>query len=407
MPNRFYIVDFCKHRMLSKIDKTVDLQTPFNNAANAIVGGASLGCNVPVSHTSGNTGFVLSRVNHNTGVRTSTLLSSVDSNLITNPGETAWMHGIRTSVLSGTVAYDYPVSAITRNYHVTIAGTEWMRDIGGIQLSPDLPSISRIRFGDQLGIKRTAIVGLNQEFLVQDKVKASHIHRHYAQVASIPTQSESLSLFYDLGVYNWPTENLTFVQEYQQRFIYDDGSSPTHATFAWDFAVRIWNTWPAIVGHSATTYTPANTNGPLQDRRYSLVQLDEITTPFYGGTIAGTFALPGPRPGAVLYGSIIPNGGPTAQLNINGVDQIGSFGSASMPSPQHTQWAAPLVSALPNTTYDSALLYPNDNINQWVFNIVTPQDTTTVTFTFAAVPVNGLNYEGIVYFHGSPFPFPA
>lgn len=407
MPNRFYVVDFCKHKTLSKIDKTVDLQPPFDNAANAIVGGASLGCNVPVSHKSRNTSSVLSRVNHNTGDFINTDLASADSNLITNPGETAWMQGIKTPVLTGSVSYDYPKARITTAYHVNIDGIEWMVDTNGIGLSPTLPSVPRIRFGSQLGFKRTTIVGSNQEFLSQNKVKALHHTKHYAQVASIPVESEPLGLVYDsgFGTYEWPVIPAgSLVQEIQR----NDGNISSPTFYYWAVVLRMWCSYPAIIGHGTTTFTPTSgseVNGPLQNRKYTIVSLDDITTPDYGGTIGGTFNLGPSRSGAVIYGGLHLQGNHQTEILVNGTDILPSFSPVTLPNPQKARTTSGVTLLDPDEQFNQMATFASRNIQQFhvqvrsPFNLLLgPFDTIDVgTISFFGASTPGLLYEAIMF----------
>lgn len=407
MAANLYLVDFCKHRRLTRVDRTIPLQAPFNQTQPPVVALTSLGCRPVLSSQSLANGHVLSRVRHDTGAITGTLLASSDSDSAFNPGESVWVVGVPTEVLTGSASAAFPVPLLEREYLASLAFPPtvlWSQDIfpgTGIAGNPGLPSIQRAEFGGDVGLLRTCVVANDQDFLVQNNVRALHRHRAYFRIASVGDDLTPLTLLGPAtagGPYRWPGAHSPSTVKQVSSFA---ASLPT---FAWDLKFRAWGAHPGRIGHGAITLSDPLTHGDL-DRKYSFFQIDDQVYPDFGGSVSGSVTLSPVRSGIHLYGKFINGSGPsteTIRLLVNGVDITDSFNSAPLPTSQFSG----VGFAFPDEEYDTVHINPAINIHQFVIEVSSPRHASfgfpepfpAGTLTFATSAVNGLLYEGTVRF---------
>lgn len=401
MAQHFYIFDYCRRRQLTAVSRTVELQSPFDTNEPSVVAGASLGCNVPVSHLPTSVGLVVSRINHNTGEPIIGFVPSADSEILNNPGQTAWLYGIDTPLIEGTVSQSFPVSQIARNYVVTVNGINWMQDVvpgTGIAPNPGIPSMSRVEFGGNLGIKRTCIVANDQEFDVGNRIKALHRHKHYAQIATVGNDVLPLSLLATSGGSPWRWPGAFSPSSVKQA----GGFAASLPNFAWDLRIRFWGVNPAKIGHGSITYDDQQVNAGL-DRKYSFLPIDDVTAPDFGGSISGGLGITN-RSAVHLYGSFINAGTDPGNIRLllNGTDVTDNFSAASLPTPQFSG----STFLFPNETYDQLMTMSAMNIFEWEVAVSSshhaalgfPEPFPLGTIVFGSSALDGFFYEGTVRF---------
>ena len=407
MAANLYLVDFCKHRRLTRVDRVIELQAPFSGTQPPVVALTSLGCRPVVSHHSSVNGHVLSRVKHDSGVLTGTLLASADSGVAYNPGESTWVAGVPTEVLTGSATASFPVPLLERNYLVSLAFPPtvlWSQDTlpgTGIAGNPGLPALQRAEFGGDVGILRTCVVANDQDFLVQNNVRALHQHRTYFRIASVGDDTTPLTLLApatDTTPYRWPgAHSPTTVHQIH-------ALAASLPTFSWDLTFRAWGAHPAKIGHGPTTLTDPTIHGSL-DRKYSILPIDDQVYPDFGGSVSGALTVSPLRSGVHLYGSFIDGPGPstdTIRLLVNGVDVTDNFTPVPLPTPQFS--GATFI--FPNEEYDSVLILPDINLYQFVVEVSSPRHVgfgfpepfPAGTLTFGTTNVNGFLYEGTIRF---------
>lgn len=403
MAQKFYYIDFCKRRQITAIDKVVELKAPFDTTEPAIVTGASLGCNVPVSHQPFGSGFVLSRIRHSDGKPIIGLLPGGDSDVLNEPGQTAWIHGVADPILEGTVAANFPVPILRRNYELSFAGMPWVRDQVPTQpgtFGPGAAPMTRAEFGGDIGIRRTCIVAGEQEFDVGPRIKALHRHRHYAQVATVGDDLTPLTLLSTSGttLYRWPGSHSPVTVLYASSFFAHFGEG---GDFGWEALFRVWGVHPAVVGHGALTLTDPVLHQNI-DRKYSFFPIDDITAPDFGGSVEGSLNLTMRKP-VHLYGKFITEGpAEHMRLLVNGDDMTDQFGAMQLPTPQFSGYPFQFHDEQYNSVYTNTAL----NINKWVVQVTSPRhvergfsDPRFVgIITIGPDPVPGYFWEGTVYF---------
>lgn len=407
MAANLYLVDFCKHRRLTRVDRVIELQAPFSELQPPVVALTSLGCRPVLSSQSTANGHVLSRVKHDTGAITGTLLASSNSDNAFNPGESVWIAGVPTEVLIGSASASFPVPLLERSYLVSLAFPPtvlWSQDTfpgTGIAGNPSLPSLQRAEFGGDVGILRTCVVANDQDFLVQNNARALHRHRTYFRIASVGDDQTPLTLLGPAtagGPYRWPGAHNPTVVKQASAFA---ASLPT---FSWDLKFRAWGAHPGRIGHGSLTHTDPTIHGSL-DRKYSILAIDDQVYPDFGGSVSGALMVSPMRSGVHLYGKIINGTGPsteTIRLIVNGTDVTDNFTSVSLPTPQFSGSGF----LFPNEEYNSVLILPSINLYQFVVEVSSPRHVgfgfpepfPVGTLTFGTTAVNGFLYEGTIRF---------
>lgn len=402
--NRWYLWDYCKRRGLGS-PRTIAPGAPYDTDDTAeFAGVTNLGCSLVVGHESGAGDSVLTRFNHQTGAVEQELLVVGNGELIDRPGPSGWVQGVPAPFLTGSIPNPYPAAVIGRNYVVSFDGIPWLVDTGFIGFSSGLPGMLRVGHGGDLGLQRTCVVEGEQEFLVQNKLKALHRHRLYARVGTQDSATDPSSLLYDDAdeVYRWPTIYQPFAQ---RRDTFQFGAFDGVRIRVLRLRVAMWAVHPILAG--ATAPLTANflaDNGPGQSRGYILSQVEDGTAPDYGGSVGASVNMPGLRAGAYLYGLISKNGPNPATLTVNGAEP--TFNPITIPGPQEDDIFGDLQ-------YDQVAVIGPRNVGAWTFEVTghgftsfgvpDPLVVGPLTFLEGVVPQGAL-YEGIIDYLYSDVP---
>jgi len=351
----FSEIDFCKGRAL-RIARRFDVSEGITS--DELAGATSLGCNFPVSHRASSApGFILSRVNKQSGKDILDLLESANESVQFNPGPTAWLSAAPDTIITGSAATPFPAARPAVTPSLAASG-------GPVQLS-----FQAIGFGGSTGFRTTVVVPPgNLEYLDPGPL-ADHATRWYYGCVSSSNVLEAYRLIYATqntvtgvrDVYIWPG-------------VAGQGTSVTlFAEDNWEHhvGVSVVGIPPALNGYDTRVKTapteaydgplPATvgTNGPEQtQRKFSYPFLGSSVNPPLNGSSALGFALTNTRPTLTAFRQSEFDGffGGFSVLSCNGTPL--SFGGTTLPADQYgspSGLAFGFTAAGATSFYDSGL----------------------------------------------------
>lgn len=292
----FLEINFCKQRTL-RINREFDVQ---GFDSEDLAGATSLGCRFPVSRRVNGPGFILVRVDKQSGQVTKNLLFSENEILVTNPGPSAHLSGCPVKVVDGDVTLPFPQNegVITPHLFWNGAPVPFPGQVIGL--------------GSNIGFRRMVVLPPGNVELLDPGTKANHTNKTYAAVVSSPNATES----YRLTFINASTP-LGFLPLYIWQSVSQQGTTVTQfATGNWEHHIgfSLVGTAPALLGHEGLFQTPpvafstaplpgpTSVNGPDQtQRKFSFQLMGGGFNPDFGGAVDENFNLVNGRPTMTIF----------------------------------------------------------------------------------------------------------
>lgn len=287
-------MDFCKSRSI-RVNRQFNVSDGVESTQ--LAGATSLGCRFPISHrSSAPGGFILSRVDKQSGKDVSDLLASINEESEANPGPTAWLSASPDQFLPDTVTLPFPGN-------VPVVTPTLTSPNGLVQLS-----FQTIGFGGSIGFREIVVVPpLNLEYIAPATLALHNALWRYGAVSSTnPLES------YRLRFVNASTATGI-------RPIYIWGSVPGQGGQVTQFignnthsiGVSVVGTPVVLSGHQQPVLTPpvdfsvgliSATNGPEQtNRKFSYPEVGTLVNPDWNGDVNPNFSIGGTRPTLTVF----------------------------------------------------------------------------------------------------------
>lgn len=326
MPDKqIQIVDFCKPGF--NINRKVSLQTPLDTVEP--LGLASLGCQPVLSHRTTPNEVVMSRVKHDSGVSTKSLLTSGNDAAPRDwPYYSAYIASFRdVNPVAGTVTSPFPATDVTYQFDWTVQGLDAYREANPVS-SPRF-SFAPVGFGAPRPYPFLHLGG-GETYDASGLGFRRAYHSYQQQLLIGYCPSIPLTLVHDAAVpeTRWPNGGL---EAGGFLFSLDDPPPPATPTTRYFVQLLLWEVNPAITVFSGTTVSPAILNPltleyqpiPGETRTWAYLDYGELTMPGYGGNVDATYVVDNVRPWLVMYAT-----GNVDSITLNGIGGSPFSGSA-------------------------------------------------------------------------------
>jgi hypothetical protein len=328
-----FIADFCKARRFTRFQTKRNLAAPLDVLDVTTI--APLGCNLIAGHQGTEAGVILSTVDHRTGGYGSAILTSADPESVFNPGPATNVDATPTLQLTGAATLPFPTTNVSSTIDYNLAGRLWWAEVDDVETyGENQRNALTFGFGGDYGPTKTLHLPTGKEFTHSFGRLAYHVYTNQVLMPRLNVPLTPLGLGYvpSHSRYEWPAG------------VPGVGGIATETSFAgevWSFGVFFYQVHPALVGFNGEEVSDYILN-PLQphvvqndifDRKYCYVDLETLTWPAYGGSVARAYTIPGGlRPQSVIYSQSANSPGWT--LTINGTPIGLGGGSAVLPTPQ-------------------------------------------------------------------------